>query len=243
MYRGNEDADWVISCKDAGTARETWRVSSDGVATLTGAQTGTSVLTLSADAADDAADSWTWSVADGGALTIANGGTATMTVSEAVTVSGAATLNGAVTLGDADADRITVGGSILYNTESITATASGTLTLDDCGKLIFLNHGSTGIAMTLPAVSGSGGCVYEFIHAQVTSDDHSINTDSGEDTINYVSYIGDGNAGTVDYDADIVSFVDTADSAGDTCVLRSNGTLWYAICNGAANGAFSAATS
>lgn len=55
------------------------------------------ILELSADAAADNDDTWTHTVADGGAYTIANEGTATMTISEAVTITGAFTMSGGQT--------------------------------------------------------------------------------------------------------------------------------------------------
>ena len=55
------------------------------------------ILDLSADAAADNDDTWTHTVADGGAYTVACEGTATMTISEAVTITGALTMSGGQT--------------------------------------------------------------------------------------------------------------------------------------------------
>ena len=61
------------------------------------------VLEISSDDASDDADTWLFTVADGGAMTIANDGTATMTIQEAVAVTSTITLaNAEVFANDAD---------------------------------------------------------------------------------------------------------------------------------------------
>lgn len=149
----------------------------------------------------------------------------------------------AVTLPIASGGLVTqLGVSSYVGQETITATASGTLTTADCGKTIFLNHATVGIDITIPAVSGTAGCKYRIIHILATSDNHTILTTGGEDKIVVQSLIADGNAGITDDNADVIDFVDTADTVGDECTAESNGTLWYFKCIGSANGAFTSGT-
>lgn len=81
------------------------------------------ILDLSADAAADNADTWTHTVADGGAYTIANEGTATMTISEAVTISGVLTASATTTL--AGAATATIGLQNSSNAKIANATHGG----------------------------------------------------------------------------------------------------------------------
>ncbi len=144
---------------------------------------------------------------------------------------------------DADAG-FTLKSGFVKNSETVTTTAEALLVKLDCGKTIYLNHASTGIALFLPAIATvSNGCEFDIIHMTATSDDHSINSNGGADIIVVQSFLADGNAGIADDNADIVSFVDTADTVGDACKITNNGTKWFLRCTGAATGAFSSATS
>jgi len=66
------------------------------------------ILDLSADAAAQDIDTWTFTVADGGALTIANDDTATMTISEAMDITGTITLAEDEVLSNATDDEVSI---------------------------------------------------------------------------------------------------------------------------------------
>lgn len=250
---GSEDADMVIYCKDAGDNTgsrgvEIFRFTSDGVFSMEGTTDDSfaALLTLGTDpTADrtltipstissafmisslvtnnvDVANS-VWGVSNGlafGGATGANG--------FEVTVSPGADPGADIALTlptSAGAIPTIIGASSIMTFEDITSDE--VLTLADCNKIITLTHATVAIEITLPAISGSSGCKFRFIHNLATNQDHTIVTESSDNII--VGSTIDNNTPPGSYQAagDVVTFVNSAESIGDFVELRSNGTKWF----------------
>lgn len=104
--------------------------SNDGTSTIQvyGFEAGSAVLSLDADEADDNADTWTFTVADGGALTVANEGTATMTIQEIVSHNDENVTNiGEISVDDIMSDAST---DVMWTLKTVVKT----IDLDDDGS-------------------------------------------------------------------------------------------------------------
>lgn len=102
---------------------------------------------------------------------------------------------------------------------------TNTLTINESGKLVVLNHG-TEFTTTLPAVSTASGVTYRIVLA-VSPDTGvmDIKTDSGENKIYGVAIV---NGAVIPAAAeDTITFTSSAALIGDWVELTSDGTNWY----------------
>ncbi len=133
------------------------------------------ILEISADDAADNADTWLFSVADGGAMTVSNDGTATMTISEAVTITGVTT----------------VGGFVIV--DELVTNAAMTLTAAMSGKIIIIGDLAGNTLIDLPVEAD--GLNYEFWYTGDATEvqDHTIDTESaGNNFVGGVQWINSG---------------------------------------------------
>ena len=136
---------------------------------------------------------------------------------------------------------LTLTGKVLTSVEAVTTTAEALLVATDCGKTILLNHASTGIDVFLPAPVS--GCYFKTLVFVAFSDDHTINTNGGDNImVGHINEIANTSTGVSDTDADILTLVDTADSIGDYCEFISDGTSWYFSCTVGVDGAMTSGT-
>ena len=119
-------------------------------------------------------------------------------------------------------------GVILNNTPtptSITA-ATATLTVEDSGRVFFLNRAG-GITVTLPAVATAAGVTYEFVVGTAPTTAYVIS--GGGTTVRGV--VVTSAVGAADSEASgaaSVTFVANTATRGDRVELRCDGTNWYA---------------
>lgn len=145
------------------------------------------ILDLSADAANDNDDTWTHTVADGGAYTVACEGTATMTISEAVTVSGVLTASATTTL--TGAATATLGLQNSSNAKTANATHGGGagegIIASGSAYVTITSGAATRIAVLPAAVVGN------IITVFVGANGFEMQTpDAGSPTINQVDCSG-----------------------------------------------------
>ncbi len=171
------------------------------------------VLEISADDAADNVDTWLFSVADGGAMTVANDGTATMTISEAVTISGVTTMAGSVQAG------VDIGDGAAY--DCLVANS---------GKIHYIPQQGQNSKIDLPAEAA--GLTYEFWYTgtAVETHDHIITSeDNGNpfyggvvflDTANAISSVWSNNS---TYSEINLNNID----AGTVLKFVSDGTGWF----------------
>ena len=103
-----------------------------------------------------------------------------------------------------------------------TISSATTLTAADSGKWYKLNN-ATGVTVTLPALKS--GVNFKFIVAAAFATSNFIIDSAEGDNIEGVLVVN--GASVVASGEDQINFVNTAESAGDTVTLRSNGTNWY----------------
>lgn len=117
----------------------------------------------------------------------------------------------------------------LRNAEN--STAVNTLTVEESGKVIFLNSG-TEFATTLPAVAGAAGCRFTFIvKAAPSGADYTIITAASENKILgniLTSQDAGGSADSEQTGGDTISFVSAKAVVGDRVDLFCDGAFWYA---------------
>lgn len=119
--------------------------------------------------------------------------------------------------------------------QSIT-TATYNVEITDSGKLFMLNRAG-GIAVTLPTVATSDGCIWEFVVATNFTSNGTIVTDTSENKIHGIVVTGaDGTAttGTAGTAGDVITFANGADEIGDYVRIISDGVFFYATCFAAA---------
>lgn len=171
------------------------------------------VLEISADDAADNADTWLFTVADDGAMSIANDGTATMTIAEAVTISGVTTLAGSVQPG------VDIGDGAAY--DCLVANS---------GKIHFIPQQGQNSKIDLPAEAA--GLVYEFWYTgtAVETHDHIITSeDDGNpfyggvvflDTANAISTVWSNNSSYSEINLNNID-------AGTVLKFVCDGTGWF----------------
>jgi hypothetical protein len=119
-------------------------------------------------------------------------------------------------------------GTILSSTPtptSITA-ATATLTVEDSGRMFFLNR-AAGITVTLPAVASSAGVFYEFIVGTAPTTSYVI-SGGGTTVVGVVVTSAIAIADSEASGAASVTFVASVSTRGDRISLRCDGTRWYA---------------
>ncbi len=108
-----------------------------------------------------------------------------------------------------------------------------TLTENESGKLVILNH-ATEFATTLPDVASSAGVAFHFFCAlSADTGSFTIVTEGGEDTITGMAVV---NGASIPADTeDTITFTAGASKLGDWVTLRCDGNFWYV--SGQAQGA------
>jgi hypothetical protein len=152
------------------------------------------------------------------------------------------TADNTITLPDASGTvAFTAGAGSYQSVEAVTTTAEALLVAADCGKTILFNHASTGIDLFLPAPVS--GCYFKTIVFVAFSDDHTINTNGGDNImVGHINEIANTSTGVSDADADILTLIDTADTVGDYCEFISDGTSWYFTCTVGVDGGMTTGT-
>ncbi len=115
--------------------------------------------------------------------------------------------------------------SVSLKTPVGAEVGTNTLTINESGKLVVLNH-ATEFTTTLPAVSTASGVTYRFVLA-VNPDTGvmDIKTDSGENKIYGVAIV---NGAVIPAEQeDTITFTSSAALIGDWVELTSDGTNWY----------------
>jgi len=223
---GSEDADWVVSCKDAGAVQEVWRVASGGNAVLSGVAPSLTIGDAGAEDSilifDGSAEDYHVGIYDTNddlviGLGAAPGTTDNIVISDSGTSVPTVTLFGHLK----DTER--------YTTEG----GANTLTLAECGLVFSDADGTPATTHTLPAISGSAGCEFMFINASDSADDDTVESPEGD---NIVCMIDVDNSSYSIIDADKISFVDTADTVGDFVICVSDGVDWFCRGVGEATG-------
>lgn len=117
---------------------------------------------------------------------------------------------------------ITVSSGVVLPAEVVTST--NVLTVDECGLVSFLNHG-TEFDTALPELAlVPTGCSFEFfVTAAADTGSYTVTTDSNETLINGI--INVDNALTACAAEDTITFV-TGDNVGDRAKVISDGTSW-----------------
>lgn len=212
--QAGSDVDVVFSQNVAGTMTNMFSLDADGGTKVIGAQAGSAVLSIEADQSDDAADTWTFTVADAGALTIANESTATMTINEVVAF-GSGNTNAVVLVTDAASYQVTAANS---------------------GKVHIIADLTQDTGILLPAEAA--GLYYKFVYAAAATEahDHTINS---ENNTNYfkggVAFADlDAGAGADEIHAGVYSdgnsnsklTVNNA-ATGTVVEIWCDGTNWY----------------
>lgn len=117
------------------------------------------------------------------------------------------------------------------NRNAEVVTAANVLTVEESGKVLFLNS-ATEFAHTLPPVASSKGVRYTFIVAAAPSGaDYTVITDSSENKIlgNVVtSQDAGGSADSEQTGGDTISFVSAKSVVGDRVDVYCDGSFWYA---------------
>ncbi|KKM44233.1 hypothetical protein LCGC14_1561770 [marine sediment metagenome] len=246
---GSEDADFVMSCKDAGTTAELARFTSDGVLAMEGSTSDgiQALLTLGTDPASsdktitipssttaalmisalttndvDVANS-IWGVSNGlafGGSTGANGFEVTVSPGADPGADVALTLPTA-----SGAIPTIIGASSISTVEAITATDIQTIA--DCGKTLILTHATVAIVVTLPAIAGSTGCEFWVRHGLATNQDHTVVTNASDNIIMGSTIDNNTPPGSYQAAGDLVTFVNSAESVGDYIHVISNGVNWF----------------
>lgn len=202
----NENDDTLVMSTDD-TLQYT---SNDAAATfqVLGFEANSAILSLDADEADDNADTWTHTVADGGAYTIANEGTATMTINEVVGFGSGTTIADVV----------------------ITDAATYTLLAANSGKAHILTDLAQNTDIDLPAEAD--GLNYEIWYCGATeTHDHTI--DSQNDTNYFIGGVGhndtDGetSASVTSDGANNSKLTINNAETGTFIKLTCDGTNWY----------------
>ena len=148
------------------------------------------------------------------------------TAAEAVTIPNPLTLANA-TLNVATLGAVAFAGKITQRVETVTAVK--TLTADDSGKTIFINH-ATGFAITLPAPAA--GLWFKFIvNTPPTTGNHTIVTNGTTQKVLKGLIVcathddtGDSSAGGT-----TLTFVANQAVAGDCVEMICDGTVWYVL--------------
>ena len=147
------------------------------------------------------------------------------TAAEAVTIPNPLTLANA-TLNVATLGAVAFAGKITQRVE--TVTAAKTLTANDSGKTIFINH-ATGFAITLPAPAA--GLWFKFIvNAPPTTGNHTIVTNGTTQKVLKglivcaADEVGDSSAGGT-----TLTFVANQALAGDCVEMICDGTVWFVL--------------
>jgi hypothetical protein len=172
------------------------------------------ILDLSADAAADNADTWTHTVADGGAYTIANEGTATMTISEAVTISGQTTV-----------------GSFVLISQIVTDAAAYQVTAANSGKIHTIQNLTQPTTIKLPPEAAGLNYEFWYVGTAAEADDHIITTeDNGKAFIGGVVFhdTSDGSVESVIADQANNSEINLNNlNVGSVITFTCDGTDWY----------------
>lgn len=203
----NENADTLVMSTD-----DTLQYTSDDTnATLQvlGFEASSAILSLDADQADDNADTWTHTVADGGAYTIANEGTATLTINERVAF-GAGTSNTDV---------------------EVTDAAEYDVTAANSGKIHLITDMAQNTSIDLPAEAD--GLNYEFWYIGGAAEAHDHTIDSENNTNYFIGGVGfhdtdDGSVAATFSDGDSNSKFTINNASGGTIIkVTCDGTKWY----------------
>ena len=125
---------------------------------------------------------------------------------------------------DGSASTTTVAGKLKLSERYTTEGGANTLTLAECGKVFSDADATPATTHTLPANAGSAGCEFTFLNAVDQTADDTI-TAATADTINCMIDVDDDSYSIVG--ADVVNFVNTADTVGDYVICVSDGTSWF----------------
>jgi hypothetical protein len=117
-------------------------------------------------------------------------------------------------------------GGVTGTVTNTELTAASTLTAAQSGTTFFLNS-ATEFATTLPAPAA--GIAYTFIVKTAPSGaSYTVVTAASANIIKGQAYPASGAAGDTGTADDTISFVDAQAVAGDTVIVISDGTSWFA---------------
>jgi len=123
-----------------------------------------------------------------------------------------------------DVPVVTLYGEVKPSERYTTEGGANTLTMNECGLVFSDADGTPATTHTLPAIAGSAGCEFMFINASDSADDDTVTSPEGD---NIVCMIDVDDASYNVNDADVINFVDTADTVGDYVICVSDGVDWF----------------